>query len=200
MLKFKELPLVDFANLRKKPGKDGIDHTDTRQSGVDEERVEIDVSNYNIAAAEDHLYSYEFLLKRAKDQISEKNPSLVTNKGYSYPVPKLGKKGPKIIVYTNIEKTAASLNREIVHIQTFIESELQTTAPLNGEKQLQIKGRFDQNKISSVIEKYIEEYVKCCTCGRTNTNIKREKNSKFFMLTCNDCNSSKTITNIKKKN
>lgn len=76
------------------------------------------------------------------------------------------------------------LRRDPSRLLMYLAKKLAVPASLDGERAILI-GRRDERTITAVIEKYINERVKCPVCGSPDTDIVKEKRMEF--LVCEAC-------------
>lgn len=77
----------------------------------------------------------------------------------------------------------------------FLLAELGTNGSVDGNNQLIIKGRFQQQQIQNVLKRYIKEYVSCHTCRSHETIL--QKDTRLFFLQCETCGSRCSVVSIK---
>ncbi|ARF11108.1 translation initiation factor 2 subunit beta [Hokovirus HKV1] len=128
-------------------------------------------------------YSINFLLNRAYDQASSKTKIKLTQPTFQI----LNKK----TCITNFETVCNELKRSIEQVQTFIDSELQTSSIIDGNNNIVINGTYKENGIKNVLKNYINKYVFCNQCKNLDTEIIKE--NKIQYLKCNTCFSKKSI-------
>lgn len=103
----------------------------------------------------------------------------------------IGKEGSRTVI-KDWSKFINSVNREQVHLQNFISTELASVISYNLEKDnLYIKGRFSINEIEIILKKYIKLYVICSSCKSLNTNF--NKKGRTLIIKCNKCGCEKGI-------
>jgi hypothetical protein len=88
----------------------------------------------------------------------------------------------------------SSLHRKPKHIHDFLVTELGTSASVNGNSQLILKGRFRENQIESIMKRYIKEYVKCRSCCSVDTIL--DKDIRLSFLQCMACRSRYSVARI----
>lgn len=101
---------------------------------------------------------------------------------------------PKTCFY-KFNEICKAINRDILHVKKYFETELLAETSLNSDNNLLITGRRDVTKIKEIFQGYLNKYVICGECKNLNTTL--EKNGKVVLKKCNNCNASKAI--IKKK-
>ncbi len=186
-------PLIDFNKIKKKKFTKAleVEHekitnnvTVTLQPQDDKESLQY------ITASEEE---YKHLLDRIIDIIAEKNPEMLGNeKKFSLPVIQISKAGTRS-VWTNFKDICDLINRQIDHVYNFFVKELGTEASLGGENQFFLKGKYNSNKIETLISKYVKEYVRCPNCKSFDTVLNKNNNTRLLMLECNFCNTKRSV-------
>uniref|UniRef100_A0A6C0J8U9 Translation initiation factor IF2/IF5 domain-containing protein n=1 Tax=viral metagenome TaxID=1070528 RepID=A0A6C0J8U9_9ZZZZ len=107
------------------------------------------------------------------------------------PCPKISTVGYNRISLTNFVDICKILERDSSHILNYISSELAVYCYEDFNKNLIIKGYFNQKNIENVLRDYIKSYVMChmCYSGRTILGIRKKKLS----VNCSDCNSQRSV-------
>lgn len=82
------------------------------------------------------------------------------------------------------------------YLTEFIKSELNTTASVDGDNKLILRGIYIETKIVSVLEKFIHKYSLCTNCQSYNTLAvkKRAGKQKILTIMCLKCNAQMSIT------
>jgi len=140
-------------------------------------------------------YDYFELLDRMQSLLQDSGSASGKSTKISLPPPSLLKDGTTKTIWANFPIIAAKLNRAIDHLQTYALAELGTSGSLDGDQALVIKGRFQPKQVENVIKHYISEFVKCNTCGASDTVLKKE--NRLHFLYCNVCLSRRTVQAIK---
>lgn len=97
--------------------------------------------------------------------------------------------GNKTII-TNFTNICCCLRRNPEHITKFLFRELASPGELNGDR-LILSRKLSSNQINEKIEKYVDNFVKCPTCGKPDTEIIIENSNNF--LKCMACGVKKQI-------
>ena len=96
----------------------------------------------------------------------------------------------------NFSKICDQMGRDKSLIKIFLENEKKYTMSILASGTLSIDGRQKNNDIEIVLNKFINEYVKCpepkCKSGKTTIT----KIGKMHYLICQTCTAKKTITPI----
>lgn len=146
---------------------------------------------------DDTVYTYEQLLSRVMTKIHENNPDLVEKKKYIMKPPQLARIGTKKTLWKNFQETCKTMNRDNEHVFRFFMSELGTEGSFDGEQRLVIRGKHLPRGIESLLRKYISEYITCQMCRSPNTVLSRDSTSRLHFVNCNDCSSSRSVTQIR---
>jgi translation initiation factor 2 subunit 2 len=136
-------------------------------------------------------YSYEQLLHRAFELIGKKPDKSRVR----VPLPEAFLVGTSRTLWANFPAIVKALNRSPQHLLTYVIVELGTTANLDGNGRVVIRGRFMPKQLESLLKKYIGEYVVCKTCGGRDTVLKRENRLHFLV-----CQSAVGARNIDGRN
>lgn len=131
------------------------------------------------------------------DSLDEKKASSKETKIQFNLTPVLSKIGKRTF-WTNFKETVSVLKRDPNHLKRFVCAELAVDGSQDKQQQLVLKGegRYDSKRISSVLNKYIKEYVKCRTCLSVNTALARDQNTRLDVLSCSDCLSKVSVSPI----
>ncbi len=144
----------------------------------------------------DHDYTYDELLQRAFANIMERNPGGRNGpKTFVMRPPQVMRVGTRKTAFVNFHEMATMLHRQPSHLLAFFFAELGTSGSIDGNHQLILKGRFQQNNIENVLRRYIKEYVMCHACRSPDTILSKE--TRLFFLQCMTCHSRCTVENIK---
>ncbi|MCD1295970.1 translation initiation factor IF-2 subunit beta [Methanocella sp. CWC-04] len=138
------------------------------------------------------MEGYDALLSRA----ISKRPDFETS-GERFVVPKLRTfiEG-RTTIWENFEEIRETLNREADHFVKFLLKELGTAGKVEGNR-LILQGRFSSEMISSVVNAYFEEFVRCAECGRPDTKL--IKYDRIMTLKCDACGAQRSIQKRKQR-
>lgn len=108
---------------------------------------------------------------------------------YRYRMPKLetsfeNKNGGTTVI-KNIDLIAEKLGRSVKLISKFISKSIGCSAKVKKGKGLLIIGKWDDNKLNSLIQDYINKFVLCPGCGNPETDWIEKKKS--ITLNCRAC-------------
>jgi translation initiation factor 2 subunit 2 len=134
-------------------------------------------------------YGYEELLKRARSQCSE-----VVSKRERLELPRLqyARIGMRTVIY-NFKEVAEALNRDPQHIMKFLTGEMATAATSQGSRVI-FQGKFSEDTLSRLIQRYVEGFVNCPVCHRPDTKIVKEKRLSF--LICEACGAKSSVKQL----
>jgi translation initiation factor 2 subunit 2 len=134
-------------------------------------------------------YDYEELLERALSQIPE-----VASKRERLELPRLHHSviGMRTIV-SNFKEIADALNRDPQHLLKFLTGEMATAATMQESRAI-FKGKFSQQTLERLIQRYMESFVVCPVCKRPDTKIVKEKRLSF--LICEACGAKSSVRQI----
>jgi translation initiation factor 2 subunit 2 len=134
-------------------------------------------------------YNYEELLKRARSQIPE-----VYSKKERLEIPRLNVSviGMRTIVH-NFKDVANALGREPQHLLKFLTRELATAATLQEQRAI-FKGKFSQETLNRLLQRYMESFIVCPVCKRPDTKIVKEK--RLYFLVCAACGAKSPLQQL----
>jgi len=132
----------------------------------------------------DRDYDYSYLLNRVFTLLSDNNPDLVKSKKKQVIIkpPEVLREGTKKTVWANYQEICDMMHRQSDHVLAYARAELGTTASIDGNQRLVIKGRFQPKQIESVVRHYVAEYVSCRTCKSPDTDLKKRKSDLFYEM------------------
>jgi translation initiation factor 2 beta subunit (eIF-2beta)/eIF-5 len=98
---------------------------------------------------------------------------------------------PKRTMWTNIYKICQDMNRNEKDVIKFISEELQIghSWATNKDDGVIFCDRIKEKNLLSILKKYFNEFVKCKTCGKTNTILSNRDRDGVFTQTCLICKS-----------
>ena len=134
-------------------------------------------------------YDYEELLKRARSQIPD-----VSSKQERRELPRLRQSiiGMRTIVY-NFKEIADALNRNPQHLLKYLTREMATAATMQ-ESRVIFQGKFSQETLGRLIQRYMENFVLCPICKLPDTKIVKEKRLSF--LVCEACGAKSSVPQL----
>lgn len=134
-------------------------------------------------------YDYEELLKRARSQIPE-----LTSKRERLELPRLHQSviGMRTIIY-NFKEVADALNRDPQHLLKYLTREMATAATMQ-EPRVIFQGKFSQDTLGRLLQRYMENFVVCPVCKRPDTKIVKERRLSF--LICEACGAKSSVPQL----
>lgn len=134
-------------------------------------------------------YNYDNLLKRARSQIPE-----VAAKRERLELPRLRMSviGMRTIIY-NFKEVADALNRDPQHIVKFLTGEM-ATAATSQEGRVIFQGKFNIDTLTTLLQRYMENFIVCPVCKRPDTKVVREKRLSFIV--CEACGAKSSVKNL----
>jgi len=76
----------------------------------------------------------------------------------------------KQTVINNLADVSKQLRREQSHLMKFLMKELAVPGVIKAKKGV-LQGKFKQDMLNSLLEKYIKEFVQCNECGKHDTEL-----------------------------
>lgn len=199
-----EEPALEFDFGAKKKGKkkkskdeDKADEEAAEAEEQKENKPEGAVTMVETAWDRGPLYSYGELLERLHQIIEDKNPTLGTTKKYVMKPPQVVRVGSKKVAWVNFSEICEMMKRPTDHVTQFVLAEFGTEGSIAGDGQLILKGRYLPKHAESLLRKYIKEFVTCEMCKSPNTKLSRDASSRLYMVSCDNCNASRTALSIK---
>ena len=134
-------------------------------------------------------YDYEELLKRARSQIPEP-----ASKRERLELPRLRHSiiGMRTIIY-NFKEIADALNRDPQHLLKYLTREMATAATMQ-ESRVIFQGKFSQETLGRLIQRYMANLVVCPVCKCPDTKIVKEKRLSF--LICEACGAKSSVPQL----
>lgn len=145
-------------------------------------------------------YYYNELVDRIYGILKTKNPQLCTekNKRIVMKPPQVYREGTTKTNFANFQDICNTMNRPPEHVQSFLLSEMGSTASIDGNGCLIIKGKFQGKGIENLLKKYLQEYVICSHCGSLETTLTRNSTTRLHSLHCSNCTATRTVNQINK--
>jgi len=134
-------------------------------------------------------YDYEKLLKKARSQIPD-----VSSKHERLELPRLRQSviGMRTIIY-NFKEISDALNRDPQHLLKYLTREMATAATMQ-ESRVIFQGKFSQETLGRLIQRYMENFVLCPICKLPDTKIVKEKRLSF--LICEACGAKSSVPQL----
>jgi len=130
--------------------------------------------------------NYEKLLERAHSQLP---PGAFKFDRFEIPRPICLIVGNRTLV-TNFKEICDRLRRDQTHLLRFLARELATAGTVEGVRAV-FQGKFGSTIIERLIERYVQEFVRCTVCGQPDTKIVREDRIHFMI--CEACGAKSPI-------
>lgn len=131
---------------------------------------------------------YDHLLDRARSQVPE---DAFKKSGERFKVPdvQLIVQGNRSI-WQNFTDIINTLNRPGKEVLKFVSGQLGTAGSIEGSSAL-FNGKFNDEQVADVLNRYIESYVICPVCTRPDTDISKDANA--YYLVCSACGARTSI-------
>ena len=131
---------------------------------------------------------YDNLLDRARSQVPE---DAFKRSGERFKVPEvqLMVQGNRSI-WQNFQEIINVLHRPGKEVLKFVAQQLGTAGNIEGSNAL-FNGKFNQEQVDEVLNRYIDSYVICPVCTRPDTEI--EKSGNVYLLACSACGAQTAI-------
>ncbi|CAF0867732.1 unnamed protein product [Rotaria sordida] len=152
----------------------------------------------NDAAVVESDYTYEYLITRVFKTINETtgtSPDPSDKIRLILPPVQVGRIGTKRTAFLNFASICALLKRQEKQLHDYFVVELGTTASIDRNHALIIKGRFQQTHIENILRSFIKEYVFCKTCRSPDTLL--GKADRLTVIKCNTCHSQYSVSSIR---
>ena len=137
------------------------------------------------------METYEQLLNDAFKKI--KKPE---GNGERFEIPKAEGlfEGKKTII-TNFIQMADYIRRNPEHFQKFLLKELASSGQREGDR-LILNLKVPSARINQKIEEYVREFVLCKECGKPDTELIKESNSRLMFIKCLACGAKHPVSKI----
>lgn len=135
---------------------------------------------------------YEYLLTKAMGELHLQKEA---REGVKFKLPLEVKRNVPTKTSINLCEIASHLRRDEAHLRKFVLNELLTTGSLNQEGKLYMKGRFTKTQIQETLREYIDLFVICKSCLKSDST-ELVKESKMVFLKCSGCGASRHVGNI----
>jgi len=132
---------------------------------------------------------YEALLKRAHEKFP---PELLKKGRFVLPVFQSHVVGMRTTV-RNFSEVAQGLRRDPQHLLKFLSKEMATAATTEGGRAI-FQGKFPNDTLQRLLERYAERFVKCPVCGSYDTKIVKER--RLFFLICEACGARSSVPTV----
>lgn len=142
-------------------------------------------------------YTYAALLDRVVDLLHSNNPDLVESKRKRIKPPQLQMIGSRKTLWVNFQEICSMMQRDPLHVYSFLMAELGTEGSIDGNERLIIRGRYLPKYIESLLRKYVIEYVTCEMCRSPNTDLVKDQGSRLYFCNCRDCGSKRSVATVR---
>jgi translation initiation factor 2 subunit 2 len=142
-------------------------------------------------------YTYSDLLDRVVDLLQANNPDLVEKKRTRIKPPQLQMVGSRKTLWVNFQEICTMMQRDPLHVYSFLMAELGTEGSIDGNERLIIRGRYLPKYIESLLRKYVIEYVTCEMCRSPNTDLIKDQSSRLYFCHCRDCGSKRSVATVR---
>jgi translation initiation factor 2 subunit 2 len=132
---------------------------------------------------------YEKLLKRAHSQLPRE---VSEHKRFEVPKARSGTIGMRTYI-VNFKDIADALNRDPQHLLRYLSREMATAGTVDGVRAI-FQGKFRNDALDRLIQRYVEEFVTCPVCKGPDTKIVKEKRLSF--LQCEACGAKSSMRTI----
>jgi translation initiation factor 2 subunit 2 len=152
----------------------------------------------DVKDVKDEDHTYIDLLDRVYAQLKMDHPNLFTRQKHVVPQPHVVKAGTKRTMISNFAMISKAIRRAMDHIKIYYEMELCTECSIDATCSLIIKGRYTSKQLTSILQKYISEYVLCQSCKTLNTLLTKDPITRLQFVTCEDCHSVRSVKIVSK--
>ncbi|PSO02757.1 translation initiation factor IF-2 subunit beta [Candidatus Marsarchaeota G2 archaeon ECH_B_SAG-E12] len=119
------------------------------------------------------------------NKLYEQLPSISgSGEWFSVPEPHIRYEGDKSY-FLNFKETYELFRRDPNHLMKFLVKHLATAGYIDNDGRLVLQGRFSEEQIKQLLERYVSIFVKCPTCGRPDTKL--VKKLKVVYMVCEAC-------------
>ncbi|HVP41084.1 MAG TPA: translation initiation factor IF-2 subunit beta [Candidatus Krumholzibacteriaceae bacterium] len=132
---------------------------------------------------------YLELLKRAHEKFP---PELLKKGRFALPVFQSHIQGMRTTI-RNFNEVAQGLRRDPQQLLKFLSKEMATAATTEGGRAI-FQGKFPNDTLQRLLERYAERFVKCPVCGSYDTKIVKER--RLFFLTCEACGARSSVPTV----
>lgn len=132
---------------------------------------------------------YEKMLEEAYDKLP---PEVFKHKRFEIPRPSstvFGRRPARTVLH-NFKEICDALNRDPNTVLRFLSKEMATAGTTNGVRAI-FQGRFDNETLRRLIERYARQFVICPVCKRPDTKIVKEK--RLYFLDCEACGARSSL-------
>ncbi|MCL5788241.1 MAG: translation initiation factor IF-2 subunit beta [Candidatus Marsarchaeota archaeon] len=113
-----------------------------------------------------------------------------TGEWFAVPTPNLRQDGDKIILL-NFKEICQLFRRDPSHVMKFVVRHLATAGYVDADGRLVLQGRFTDTQVYQLLERYVNFFVKCPTCGRPDTRL--TKRVRVVYMVCEACGAESAV-------
>lgn len=130
---------------------------------------------------------YEKLLKKAQEKISKARK--VSGSRFELPKVDIMWQGNRTF-FRNFAEFPKVLRRDPEKILQYLSKEFATPAQYAGDKAVFV-GKKEPHEFTSLLERYVKEYLECPTCKSPDTRVERSNRVNF--LICEACGAKSSL-------
>ncbi|MEM3671132.1 MAG: translation initiation factor IF-2 subunit beta [Thermoprotei archaeon] len=130
---------------------------------------------------------YEGLLNELYKQVPNVSG---TGEWFVVPKPILRQDGDKTILM-NFKEICELFRRDPSHVMKFIVRHLATAGYVDADGRLVLQGVFGDGQVSQILDRYVNFFVKCPTCGRPDTRL--TKRARVTYMVCEACGAESPV-------
>jgi translation initiation factor 2 subunit 2 len=93
----------------------------------------------------------------------------------------------------NFKEVCDAINRDPTHVMKFLAKEMATSGTIEAGRVV-FQGKFWEDALTRLMDRYVKEFVICSTCGRPDTKIVKQE--RFFFLVCEACGARAPMRHI----
>jgi translation initiation factor 2 subunit 2 len=137
------------------------------------------------------MANYEELLNEAYKKIKQPEGN-----GERFEIPKAeGHFEGKKTIITNFSQIANYIRRNPEHFQKFLLKEFASSGQMEGDR-LVLNLKVPSARINQRIEEYVKEFVLCKECGKPDTELAKDANSRQMFIHCLACGAKHHVSKI----
>jgi translation initiation factor 2 subunit 2 len=121
--------------------------------------------------------------------LAELPPPAQRRERFEVPRPETAISGNRTVIY-NLKEISDRLNRDRDHIIKFFSAELATAGSADGLHAV-FQGRFDNQTLSALLNRYVADNVVCPICSQPDTQI--VKRGRYRVLVCEACGATSSL-------
>ena len=100
------------------------------------------------------------------------------------------------VIWKNVKDFLRLVKRNPTHLLNFLNVELLNKVNWISESKsdgLNFRFKIKKEVLSSLLIKYVKEYVICKSCKSLNTNIEKDKEIRKYIFKCNNCKNNYSV-------